>query len=92
MTGLLLLCVDATAVLCLWMFNASLTGPRRLKKVRADPQLWVCDRDRGRCVADGDNRVGIGGLGSHGGGGSLTMPSFAHAFGLPSPARLTSQF
>lgn len=68
MTRLLLLCVDATAVLCLWLFNAS------LKKVRADPQ---------RRVADGDDRVGIGGLGSHGGGGSLTVPSFAPAFGLP---------
>lgn len=71
----LLLCVDATAVLCLWLFNASLT-----RKVRADPQ---------RRVADGDDRVGIGGLGSHGGGGSLTVPSFAPAFGLPSPARRT---
>lgn len=61
----LLLCVDVTAVVCPWLFNASLTWSRRWKKVRADPQLWVCAR--GRCVANGDNRVSIGGLGSHGG-------------------------
>lgn len=73
--------------LSLRVFNAS-PSPSRGWKVRTDPQPWVCAC--GQCYADGeDDRISVGGVGGHDGGGSLTVPSFAHAFTLPSPARRT---